>query len=99
MSFIHRINRARTQDTLGAQKIKLLEDNKKLYLHNKTLLNALQSCAQVLRQYADEGNWVDKEDGAIWLGAGNGPQLAQKVLGPKTPEHIPPQKASGIIKV
>lgn len=55
----------------------------------RKVLRALQSAALVLKQYADESNWTLTEGDAglpIWLGEGNGPELAQKVLGVKKNE-------------
>ncbi len=54
------------------------------------LLNAIKSAAIVLLQYANEENWTSKDDRSIWLGAGNGPELAQKVLGTKKDEKVLP---------
>ncbi len=60
------------------------------------LINALRSAAVVLKQYADESNWVVMMGGSPdtpeirWIGKGNGPELAQKVLGIKKDEKVLP---------
>ncbi len=59
-------------------------------------LRALQSAAFILRQYADETNWAQFDGKTIWLGEGNGPELAQKVLGTKKDEKkVQPHEPQG----
>ena len=54
------------------------------------LINAIKSAGMILRHYANEENWANKDGQSIWLGEGNGPELAQKVLGIKKDEKVLP---------
>ena len=47
------------------------------------MLQALQSAAHVLKQYADGSNWADTTRGSLWVGEGDGPDLARMSLGVK----------------
>jgi hypothetical protein len=60
--------------------------------NEKKLRNALGTAAQVLMQYAKGSNWADMDGKCIWLGEGQGPDLAEKALGIKkdtTPDWKP----------
>jgi len=48
------------------------------------MLQALHSASFVLKQYANTSNWTKTEAGMpVWLGEGDGPDLAQMVIGVK----------------
>jgi len=47
------------------------------------MLQALQSASYVLKQYANGSNWADTARGFLWVGEGDGPDLAQMALGVK----------------
>jgi hypothetical protein len=49
----------------------------------RKMLQALQSASMVLKQYANGSNWANQDGKIIWLGEGDGPDLAQMVLGVK----------------
>ncbi len=50
----------------------------------RRMLQALQTAAMVLKQYANTSNWTKTESGMpVWLGDGDGPDLAQMSLGTK----------------
>ncbi len=54
------------------------------------MLQALQGASHVLRQYANTSNWTKTEAGLpVWLGEGDGPDLAQMSLGVKTAPKEP----------
>ena len=47
----------------------------------RKMLAALQTCSRVLHEYAKGTSWALQDDKAIWIGEGNGPELALKCLG------------------
>lgn len=47
------------------------------------MLQALQSASFVLKQYANGSNWADTSRGFLWVGEGDGPDLAKMALGVK----------------
>lgn len=51
------------------------------------MLQALQSASHVLKQYADGSNWADTTRGSLWVGEGDGPDLARMSLGVKTKKN------------
>lgn len=55
------------------------------------MLQALHSATYVLREYAKGTNWALMDGRQIWIGEGNGPDLAEMALGvkkqPKAPEN------------
>ncbi len=59
------------------------------------MLQALQTSAHVLRQYANGSNWADTARGFLWVGEGDGPELALKALGvKKAPTAEPAEPAN-----
>lgn len=60
----------------------------------RKMLQALQSASHVLREYAKGTNWAEMEGKSIWIGEGNGPDLAEMVLGVKK-KPVLEQKAEG----
>jgi len=46
------------------------------------LISVVKAAGATLMHYADESNWALSPNGAhIWLGEGDGPDLAKKILG------------------
>lgn len=50
------------------------------------MLQALQGASFVLKQYANTSNWTKKDGMPVWLGEGDGPDLAQMAMGVKKNE-------------
>lgn len=48
------------------------------------MLQALQSASMVLKEYANGSNWAIQDGKSIWLGEGDGPDLAVASLGVKS---------------
>lgn len=52
------------------------------------MLQALQGASFVLKQYANTSNWTKTEAGMpVWLGEGDGPDLARMAMGAKTKKN------------
>jgi len=45
------------------------------------LINAVKGAGATLMHYANESNWASRNGESIWLGEGDGPDLAKKILG------------------
>jgi len=45
------------------------------------LISAVKGAGAVLMHYANESNWASRNGESIWLGEGDGPDLAKKILG------------------
>lgn len=69
-----------------ARKMKKHGQMNRLMDNQRKILNALRSTAVILKQYATGSNWALVGDRSIWIGEGDGPELAEKALGIKRDE-------------
>lgn len=56
------------------------------------MLQALHSASYVLKQYANTSNWANIDGRTIWLGEGDGPDLAAMALGVKKAPTAEPEE-------